>query len=75
VACSDIEPFREMLRGHAAYFDPNSSASISAAVAEAVAAGRDGPKALAAGRRSAEFTWRDTCRLTLDFYREVLGVA
>lgn len=75
VACSDIEPFREMLGGHAAYFDPDNGASISAAVAEAVAAGRDRPKVLAAARRSAEFTWRDTCRLTLDFYREVLGAA
>lgn len=75
VACSDIEPFRELLGPHAASFDPDCGASMSAAVAAAVAAGRAGPKVLAAGRRSTEFSWRGACRQTLDFYRKVLGAA
>lgn len=75
VACSDIEPFRELLGDHASYFDSDCDASMSAAVAEAVAAGRAGPKALAAGRRSTEFSWRGACCQTLDFYRQILGAA
>ncbi len=71
VACSDIRPFREIMGPHAAYFNPDDDASIGAAVAAAVVAGRSDPRVLAAARQSADFSWRSACQKTLDFYRQV----
>lgn len=75
IACSDIEPFHEVLGEEAVFFDPTERGSIMGAVQAAIAAGRQAPRVLAAARRSDVFSWPEMCRQTGEFYAHVLEAA
>jgi len=73
VACSDIPPFHEVLGQHADFFPPLDARAIINAVSAAIAAGRSSPMVKAAKTLCARYTWNQTARATLDFYRRVAG--
>lgn len=75
VACSDIDPFREIMGPHAAYFDPDDEAVVAATIEKVIAGGRSAAQPSAAAQRSRDFSWPVTCRKTLDFYCKVRQAA
>jgi glycosyltransferase involved in cell wall biosynthesis len=70
VVTSDTSAMPEIAGGAAVLSDPHDPASISRAIVEAAAPGRD---RLRDGglRRAGQFTWGATAASTLDVYREV----
>ena len=71
VACSDIPPFREVLGQHARFFAPSDTRAMGDAVTAAIAAGRSAELVGAAKASCARYTWHETARATLNFYRQV----
>jgi glycosyltransferase involved in cell wall biosynthesis len=71
VACSDIEPVRSISADAALHFDPNDTASITAAILRLLADDRlRAHLACAGARRAAEFSWRRTAAQTLQALEE-----
>jgi glycosyltransferase involved in cell wall biosynthesis len=64
VACSDIPPLREIAGSTVHYFDPSSEAAIRDALQRLIAGSIPTD---AAARRAAQFTWKKTAQVTLDY--------
>jgi glycosyltransferase involved in cell wall biosynthesis len=72
VACSGIEPLREIAGEAALFFDPFSPDEIAAAIIKAVTDRPNRQDLIRKGlARANEFTWERTARKTLDFIARI----
>jgi len=71
VACSDIPPFREVLGQDAYFSSPLDPLAIAVAMKAAINAGRGGAVVAAAKAACGRYTWHNTAKATLNFYRQV----
>lgn len=76
IICSDRASLPEVGGEAAVYVDPGSAESIcDAMLALDTDPARRGQMAQASRRQAARFSWQETARVTLDFYRRVLGAS
>ena len=74
VACSSRGPMPEVLGPSGVYFDPEEPASIAAAIQQLLEDGQlRADRAIAAQRRSREFSWKRTADETFDLIARVAG--
>jgi glycosyltransferase involved in cell wall biosynthesis len=74
VACSEIDPLREVAAEGALYFEPHDSAAIGRSIERLLTDAELRAELSAAGRERARlFTWSRTAELTLESYERALG--